>query len=901
MSFQPGLVNVRRIAVMALALFMALTMATAITAGSADAKKKAKKAKVTLTGITTKNQAALLKANKLTVKVRSTGKVKNVKLSVVSGGKGNRFKTKKVSFRKKGTKTVSLGLTTGGRKALKTCGKKTVTVKASYKKGKKKAKASRKKTLAKDKSRCVDPPKPPTPVKSTCDPLDPKICMQPWPSNFYTKEADTPTGVQLDVPEEATPANRLGKQIDTTDINRADGFSPGNLIVTKIPQVETPAAFNNSNIAGLEDIGASLNADAPVMVIDAATGDPQPVYAELDSVPTTKSTVALTPGQPPVEIPGGHPNDDPTNTDDVNLIIRAAKNYTPGHRYVVVLRNLKDASNAAVPPDAPFKACADGDEITDPALLYRCNQLDDKVFPVLADEGISRDNLYLAWDFTVASDESTTGRALEIRDDAFARLGDANLADRKITGSAPSFTIDGYCDAGNLASTDCESNGGPADEPDTSWFQRNIVGELHVPCYLDENGCPSGSEFAHNADGSIKWNDTYTEDVPFRCLVPNSTVSSGSVIPGGTGVYGHGLLGNYNQVASSGSTREAGNATNSTWCAVNWDGFSEADFGTVASSLSDLSNFQKLTDRMQQGFVNFMMLSRALAHPDGFADSPAFLMNFNGTDPITPGSAIDTSAGEDARGYYQGISQGGIMGGALVPLSPDIDRGVLGVPGINYSTLLPRSVDFDDYAHGIINDVYLPNVGLYDNYKDQAELPVIFSIMQLLWDRGEGNGYAHTMNPGVGPLPNTNSHTVLMRVANGDHQVANATAEVEARTIGAKLYTPGLLPTRKWAGGGYGIDTFSPPLANGSNAMVYYDGGPVGYTGDRGQGSKVAPVENVPPRPVWGYGGDPHSYPRRSADGIAQGASFLLGNGVPACANPLGCFSNSWDGVTGLP
>ena len=99
------------------------------------------------------------------------------------------------------------------------------------------------------------------------------------------------------------------------------------------------------------------------------------------------------------------------------------------------------------------------------------------------------------------------------------------------------------------------------------------------------------------------------------------------------------------------------------------------------------------------------------------------------------------------------------MGGALVPLSPDIDHGVLGVPGINYSTLLPRSVDFDDYAHGIISDLYLPGVGLYDNYTDQAELPVIFSIMQLWWDRGEGNGYAHTMSSPSAALPNTNPHT----------------------------------------------------------------------------------------------------------------------------------------------
>ena len=31
---------------------------------------------------------------------------------------------------------------------------------------------------------------------------------------------------------------------------------------------------------------------------------------------------------------------------------------------------------------------------------------------------------------------------LQIRDDAFAKLGDTNLADREVQGSAPTFTVD---------------------------------------------------------------------------------------------------------------------------------------------------------------------------------------------------------------------------------------------------------------------------------------------------------------------------------------------------------------------------------------------------------------------------------------------------------------------------
>ncbi|MDQ2699981.1 MAG: hypothetical protein M3Y23_01495, partial [Actinomycetota bacterium] len=251
MNYHSGYLNVRRVAVMAFALVMALTMTLAISANSAEAKKKAKKAKVTLK-VTTKNQAALLKANKLTVKVRSTAKTR-VRLSVAVGGKSNRFKKKTIRFKKKGTKTVKLKFAKNGRKALAKCGAKVVVAKGVYKKGKKKKVAKKKKRLAKSNKQCGNPtppkpPTPPTPVRSLCDPLDPKVCMQPWPSNFYTKTADTETGVQLDIPREAMPSNTDGTHIDPTDINRADGFSVGNLITTKIPEVDTPAAFNNSGI-----------------------------------------------------------------------------------------------------------------------------------------------------------------------------------------------------------------------------------------------------------------------------------------------------------------------------------------------------------------------------------------------------------------------------------------------------------------------------------------------------------------------------------------------------------------------------------------------------------------------------------------------------------------------------
>jgi hypothetical protein len=286
--------------------------------------------------------------------------------------------------------------------------------------------------------------------------------------------------------------------------------------------------------------------------------------------------------------------------------------------------------------------------------------------------------------------------------------------------------------------------------------------------------------------------------------------------------------------------------------------------------------------------------------------------------------------------YYDGNSQGGILGGALTALAPDFNRAVLGVPGMNYSTLLVRSVDFEPYAEGHFTSqicglfpidqlkqicALLPQdtpLGLYDNYPDQLERPLIFSIMQLLWDRGDPDGYAHHMT--TDPLPDTPPHEVLLQAAFGDHQVANVAAEVEARTIGASIYQPALEPGRYWNPSGvFGIPAIGSFPASGS-ALVYWDGGPPAVDG----GTATPPNEDIPPRPTGGCGpdhsqgcgSDPHSYPRNDIKARAQKSDFLQPNGVvnnycttanspdpdfsalvPNTGTAIPCHSHGWTGL----
>ena len=352
-------------------------------------------------------------------------------------------------------------------------------------------------------------------------------------------------------------------------------------------------------------------------------------------------------------------------------------------------------------------------------------------------------------------------------------------------------------------------------------------------------------------------------------------------------LYGHGLLGSLSEV-EAGNVEAMANEHNVTFCATDWFGFANQNLPNVLLILQDLSRFNTLVDQTQQGFLNFLYLGRAMIHPTGgLASNAAFQA---GGQPVI----------DDSHLYYDGNSQGGILGGALTALAPDFNRAVLGVPGMNYSTLLVRSVDFEPYAEGhftaqicgllpldLLKQVcnVLPQdtpLGLYDNYPNQLERPLIFSLIQLLWDRAEPDGYAHHMT--TDPLPNTPPHEVLLHLAFGDHQVANVAAEVEARTIGASIYQPALDPGRYWDPSGvFGIPEIESFPYSGS-ALVYWDGGPPGFAG----GTATPPNADIPPRPTigcgpdgtMGCGADPHSYPRSDIKARAQKSDFLMPDGV---------------------
>ncbi len=134
--------------------------------------------------------------------------------------------------------------------------------------------------------------------------------------------------------------------------------------------------------------------------------------------------------------------------------------------------------------------------------------------------------------------------------------------------------------------------------------------------------------------------------------------------------------------------------------------------------------------------------------------------------------------------YYDGNSTGGIQGGIVTAISPDVTRAVLGVSSIDWANwLIPRTQGIGDFA-----------TEQDTNYADLSARPLLLDLMQQIWDRGDPDGYVqHLISD---QFPGTQPHHVLMQTAYGDMYVSMYSAAAEARTIGVDAYQPALDPDR---------------------------------------------------------------------------------------------------------
>jgi hypothetical protein len=563
-----------------------------------------------------------------------------------------------------------------------------------------------------------------------CEVLNQAACLLPFPSSRFLERATTETGYRVVYPPNTLPSFRRLETpltipptvLDTRPIDAApflqnDGFSPTVQVLMSFPGgfdavlSDAPRLDPTTRTFG----GRGNDGSSPTLLIDWETGKRVNHWVENDA----RSR----------------------NLQKRVTFLRPAESLLPGRRYIVAVRDLVRSDGTPVEAEPVFAAIRD-ERFSDIPAVRKASRRLEPVFERLDDFDVERDELILAFDFVVSSDESLTSEMLSMRDQAFAWL------DQQQDAGVKTFQVDQVI----ARNESCDPAGSPV------W--RELRGTFQAPLFLGSDpflAATVPSMLQRDAAGEPVW--TALTNAPFGLAIPCS--AAGAPLP--TLLIGHGLFGNGPSVVD-----DLASIPGFAFVAAgtNWSGLSTPDVGPdlfgsfIVQVIANADLFEALPDRLRQGQLNTLVLARMLKRGHFNADPAAQL---GGHGPI------DTAA----PAYYFGASLGGIMGTMFAALTPDVERLNVDVPAINFSLLLQRATPFIQFQM-LLNLVS----------GDPTDQAIALGLNQELWVRGEPSGYAtHITGRPRSPLPGVNRKKMLVTAALYDQQVSNLGSHLLARTL----------------------------------------------------------------------------------------------------------------------
>jgi hypothetical protein len=444
------------------------------------------------------------------------------------------------------------------------------------------------------------------------------------------------------------------------------------------------------------DYSDGFSAGTPILTyLPGASGDELGGQADIDQSLSASSPSILLDAETGDLVPHFAEIDvQSTTADQRSTMIRPVVRLRDNARYIVAFRSLTNDDGDVIEASPEFAALRDNTPSDDESVEAR-RALYEDIFAKLEAKGWTRGDVQIAWDFNTASDENNTQWLLHMRDTAFDLIEQDGGFKYTITSAEP--------------------------DPNAEIAFR-ILGTFKVPLFMTFP--EPGSLLVLDDDEMPMVNpDMPWAEIPFEVRIPNSATAEN---PAAIVEYGHGLFGTAGQIGAD-HFQTFMNEYNYAFVATDLQGMSDPDEAVVRNALltGKFSAVHTLWDRLHQGFLNHLVLLRMMK--TAFAEDETY------------GQYIK---GDEA--YYHGISQGGIMGTVILGLTNDVERGALGVPGMPYSLLLFRSVDFD---------IFLIVIRAF--YPDYRMNQLLIGMAQMLWDRVEPTGYTHHISentlPGVNP------------------------------------------------------------------------------------------------------------------------------------------------------
>jgi hypothetical protein len=512
----------------------------------------------------------------------------------------------------------------------------------------------------------VDEPAAPCAIDGLPSPLDGSVA-NPFPSMHLVAPRDDGR-CALAIEDGDLPAGESGA-LPVSRLGARDGFSP---VQPAVLRAGVP--IDRESLPPWTDPAASLAETASVFLVDLATGERLPCFAETDAYADQ-------------------------GEDERALIVRPLRRLPPGGHVGVVMTDGVTVRGEPYRGPSDFLAIRDGDGDTTglPGLVVAHYEA---LLDRLSDWGVDLEHVAFAWDFPVASIREVQAPLVPVRQ----AMEQALPLDPAF---APSVTWDAELDA---------DTAGPDDPAPVAGLWREGRGAVRLPHYLwdEDDGATEvdheQGRFRLGGDGlPIERGDG---DVFFHVALPDSVRGAA---PGSVPVlvFGHGIFSSPREYLASSTdansiVRLLGEL-GAIGIGTEWRGLTERDRPDALRAAGDLADFPLITDKLVQGVSDQLAMARLMR--TGFADSPLL-------QAASGGSLVDAD-----RIHYMGISLGGIEGTTFLAQSDVVDAGVLHVPGCAWSTMLERSTHWLAFEPFVATSVPSP-----------PERQVLYAAMQLLWD-----------------------------------------------------------------------------------------------------------------------------------------------------------------------
>ena len=502
-------------------------------------------------------------------------------------------------------------------------------------------------------------PPDPLPPSAECDGLIPWVCAMPWPSNNYlVEDAERETGYEVRFGENSLPSNVQGVHMDAARFSHFDGYPLSTSAVLLLPYVdisELPTEYNTTQslLPDADIVWLKVNDDNSVARV--------PYWVEEDLLEPDPGRRAL--------------------------YIRPAIILEPDTNYIVALRNMVDTNGDPIRVPDTFARLRDNDTTGDPLLEGRQARFD-RMFDLLEEVSVERDQLTIAWDFNTASESMAQEFRQSIRSRGLAASG--SNGPELIFNEVREFTAQ------------ADSSGLPVDP--NIWFV--IEGLFFAPNYLVESeaGEHIGSLLSLDENGDITQNGY--DDSEFTIIVPQSARTG---LAHQLMQFGHDGFNNHREVAEP-YVAQLANKHRYIAFGSSLLGYTDYDLnGLVRVVLSDLNYFWWIGDQLNQALLEFELLARSLINRT--ADLQDIL-------PTAIPLAIDRT-----QIFYYGLSTGGTWGISYAALNPDVRRAHLLSPGIGWPNTIERSFTFGQFLQNLLSS--------YPNRYDHA---VGIQLVAMIWD-----------------------------------------------------------------------------------------------------------------------------------------------------------------------